>query len=170
MRSMVHKAAAQVQETRKIRLFKSYHADYKDGERRRDFLYVKDAVDMTLHLAEHHETTGLFNIGSGSAHTWLDLAASVCRVLGRKPTIEFIDMPENLRARYQYFTRADIRKLRATGYARMPTPLDVAVQDYVVNYLLPGCALGENDSCSVKSQSSRNEVCALPSSRRKEGG
>ncbi|MBX3301525.1 MAG: ADP-glyceromanno-heptose 6-epimerase [Nitrospira sp.] len=167
MRSMVHKAALQVQTTNKIKLFKSYRAEYRDGEQQRDFLYVKDAVDMTLHLAAHTKATGLFNIGSGIAHTWLDLASSVCRALGREPVIEFIDMPTDLRASYQYFTRADIGKLRATGYARSPTPLDAAVQDYVVNYLLPGCMLGGNGSGSVMSESHRRHARTRPSSRRK---
>jgi ADP-L-glycero-D-manno-heptose 6-epimerase len=111
---------------------------------------VKDAVDMTLHLAEHHRATGLFNIGSGVAHTWLDLALSVCHALQRQPAVEFIDMPMGLRTRYQYFTQADIGKLRATGYTCSPTPLDTAVQDYVVNYLLSGNVLEPKDSETVE--------------------
>lgn len=146
MRSMVHKATAQLQEAGKIQLFKSYHDEYRDGEQRRDFLYVKDAVDMTLYLAEHHQAIGLFNIGSGHAHTWLDLASSVCRALRRKPAIEFVDMPIELRSRYQYFTQADIQKLCMTGYVHSPTPLDIAVQDYVVNYLMSGSVLSPTDS------------------------
>lgn len=167
MRSMVHKATAQLQEIGKIRLFKSYHAGYRDGEQRRDFLYVKDAVDMTLYLAEHHQATGLFNIGSGRAHTWLDLAASVCRAVRRKPAIEFIEMPMELRARYQYFTQADIQKLRATGYVRSPTPLDTAVQDYVVNYLMSGSVLSSTDSGTVDLKLPLQEAHArVPPSRR----
>lgn len=158
MRSMVYKATAQVQETGKIQLFKSYRGEYRDGEQRRDFLYVKDAVDMTLHLAERRDTTGLFNIGSGLAHTWLDLASSVCRALGRQPAVEFIEMPMDLRTRYQYFTQADIGKLRATGYARTPTRLDTAVQDYVVNYLVPGAVLGSEEPGSITTELQRQQA------------
>ncbi|MCS6897642.1 MAG: NAD-dependent epimerase/dehydratase family protein, partial [Nitrospira sp.] len=133
----VHKATAQAQAEGAIRLFKSYRPEYRDGEQRRDFLYVKDAVAMTLHLAAHPTAAGLFNIGSGVAHTWKELALCVFRALGREPSIEFIEMPEELRLRYQYFTRADIGKLRATGYKSPITPLDDAVRDYVSNYLVP---------------------------------
>lgn len=137
MRSVVHKATAQAQVEGTIRLFKSYRREYQDGEQQRDFLYVKDAVDMTLHLAAHPMASGLFNVGSGVAHTWKQLAMALFRALGKEPRIEFIEMPEDLRPRYQYFTKADIGKLRATGYDRPITPLDVAVHDYVSNYLVP---------------------------------
>jgi ADP-L-glycero-D-manno-heptose 6-epimerase len=104
-------------------------------------LYVKDAVAMTLHLAAHPTASGLFNIGSGEAHTWKELALAVFRALEKAPRIEFIDMPEELRPRYQYYTKADIGKLRATGYDRPVTPLDDAVRDYVSNYLVPNRVL-----------------------------
>lgn len=146
MRSMAHKATMQVQTAGTIQLFKSYRPEFKDGEQQRDFLYIKDAVEMTLHLATHREAVGLFNIGSGVAHTWLELASSVCRAMNRTLAIEFIDMPMELRARYQYFTQADIRRLRATGYSRCPMSLDIAVQDYVVNYLEGGRVLGSEES------------------------
>lgn len=155
MRSMVHKATGQMQTIGKIRLFKSYREGCKDGEQQRDFLYIKDAVDMTLHLASHRTASGLFNIGSGIAHTWRDLAVAVCQALGRKLEIEFIEMPAGLRTRYQYFTRADIGKLRATGYGRASTPLDAAVRDYVLNYLLPGSVLSLNGVASTDSVSFR---------------
>jgi ADP-L-glycero-D-manno-heptose 6-epimerase len=137
MRSVVNKATAQAQAEGTIRLFKSYRREYQDGEQQRDFLYVKDAVAMTLYLADHPTAAGLFNIGSGEAHTWKQLALSVFRALGKEPKIEFIDMPENLRSRYQYYTKADIGKLRATGYDRPMISLDLAVRDYVSNYLVP---------------------------------
>lgn len=136
MRSVVNKATAQAQVEGTIRLFKSYRREYQDGEQQRDFLYVKDAVAMTLHLAAHPTAAGLFNIGSGVAHTWKQLALSVFRALGKEPRIDFIDMPEELRSRYQYYTKADIGKLRATGYEHPVTPLDDAVRDYVRNYLV----------------------------------
>lgn len=141
MRSVVNKATQQAQATGRVELFKSYRPEYRDGQQKRDFLYVKDAVDMTLHLAEKSQTAGLFNIGSGVAHSWLELTAAVFKALERKPAIDFIDMPTDLRPKYQYFTQAAIEKLRATGYTRPITPLHDAVQDYVVNYLMPGALL-----------------------------
>lgn len=138
MRSVVNKAYGEVLETGRIHLFKSYRPEYKDGEQKRDFLYVKDAVFMTLFLAANVKASGLFNIGSGKAHTWLDLAQAVFAALGKPPRIEFIDMPQELRAKYQYFTQADLSKLREAGYHEPVTPLQDAVSDYVKNYLVPG--------------------------------
>jgi ADP-L-glycero-D-manno-heptose 6-epimerase len=144
MRSLVHKAYGQILATGRVQLFKSYKPQFRDGEQRRDFLYVKDAVEMTLHFAEEATGAGgLFNLGSGEAHSWLELTSAIFAALGRKPRIEFIEMPEVLRDRYQYFTQADVAKLRKTGYVREATPLDQAVQDYVRNYLMPGKRLGE---------------------------
>ncbi len=144
MRSLVHKAYQQILADGRVRLFKSHRPDYRDGEQRRDFLYVKDAVEMTLHFAEQAVAAGgLYNLGSGEARTWLELVTAIFAALGRPPAIEFIDMPPQLRERYQYFTQADISKLRATGYTRPVTPLAEAVRDYVTNYLVPDHRLGE---------------------------
>lgn len=143
MRSLVNKSFAQVMHTGVIRLFKSYRPEYADGEQRRDFLYVKDAVRMTLHLAETPQAAGIFNIGSGKAHTWNELAHAIFSALGREPRIEYIEMPEAIRDKYQYFTEANIEKLQSTGYMLPITPLAEAVRDYVRNYLVPGAALGE---------------------------
>lgn len=137
MRSLVHKSFAQVKKEGVIRLFKSYRPDYQDGEQKRDFLYVKDAVAMTLHLAASKKAGGLYNIGSGAARTWIDLANAVFAALERKPKIEFIEMPETIRDKYQYFTQANIARLRATGYRAPVTSLEAAVADYVRNYLEP---------------------------------
>jgi ADP-L-glycero-D-manno-heptose 6-epimerase len=137
MRSLVHKSTAQVQAEGVIRLFKSYRPDYRDGEQKRDFLYVKDAVAMTLHLAASKKAGGLFNIGSGKARTWQDLARAVFVALKRKPKIEFIEMPEVIRDKYQYFTEANLGRLRAAGYTAPVTSLEDAVSDYVRNYLMP---------------------------------
>jgi ADP-L-glycero-D-manno-heptose 6-epimerase len=145
MRSVVNKSFAQVMQTGVIRLFKSYRPEYADGEQQRDFLYVKDAVRMTLHLAENRQAAGIFNIGSGKAHTWNELARSIFSALDREPRIEYIEMPEAIRDKYQYFTEAKIEKLRSTGYTQAITPLAEAVRDYVQNYLVPGKALGEAD-------------------------
>lgn len=143
MRSLVNKAYQQILTTGRVQLFKSHKPEYRDGEQMRDFLYVKDAVEMTLHFAETAPTAGgLYNLGSGEANTWVTLTRAIFAALGREPSIEFIDMPEVLRGKYQYFTRADIGKLRATGYTRPMTSLPESVRDYVQNYLVPGKKLG----------------------------
>ena len=138
MRSLVSKAFDQLKQTGKIELFKSYKPEFRDGEQKRDFLYVKDAVDMTIHLAIRQGATGLFNLGSGQARTWIDLATAIFAALGKKPEIEFIEMPDVLRGKYQYFTQANIAKIMATGYQGPRYSLETAVADYVQNYLVPG--------------------------------
>jgi ADP-L-glycero-D-manno-heptose 6-epimerase len=143
MRSVVCKSCADVLRTGVIRLFKSYRPEYQDGEQRRDFLYVKDAVDMTLHLAANTTANGLFNIGSGHARTWNDLARALFAALGREPRIEYVEMPESIRDKYQYFTQADVRKLLGTGYDRPMTSLEDAVRDYALNYLVPGKTIAQ---------------------------
>ena len=135
MRSVILKAFEQIKQTGKMRLFKSYRAEYADGEQKRDFLYVKDAVDMTLFFLDNPKTCGIFNIGSGAARTWNELANSIFKALGKKPNIEYIDMPEALKERYQYFTEADMSKLRSAGYDKNITPLGESARDYVQNYL-----------------------------------
>jgi ADP-L-glycero-D-manno-heptose 6-epimerase len=142
MRSLVCKSYADVLKSGVIRLFKSHRPEYRDGEQRRDFLYVKDAVAMTLHLVANPTANGIFNIGSGQARSWNDLARAVFTALGREPHIEYIDMPEAIRDKYQYFTQANIHKLLAAGYAQPITSLEDAVLDYVVNYLVPGRTVG----------------------------
>lgn len=143
MRSLVNKAYDQICDTGKVCLFKSHRSDYADGEQMRDFLYVKDAVEMTIQLAERPLGGGLFNLGSGRAHTWIDLANAIFAALGIPPNIEFVDMPDQLRDKYQYFTQADISKLRAAGFKSEITPLNDAVADYVVNYMIPDKRLGD---------------------------
>ncbi|MEI8233647.1 MAG: ADP-glyceromanno-heptose 6-epimerase [Verrucomicrobiota bacterium] len=143
MRSLVHKSTAQVRESGLIRLFKSHRPDFADGEQKRDFLYVKDAVAITLHLAATTRANGLFNVGSGEAHSWNELARAVFSALGLPPRIEYIDMPEALRGKYQYFTQANIGKVRAAGYDRPITTLAEAVHDYVTRYLVPDRRLGD---------------------------
>ena len=137
MRSLVNKAYDQVLETGKIRLFKSYKPMIRDGEQKRDFLYVKDAVDMTIHLAVTRSANGLYNLGSGEARTWIDLANAVFAALSMPPQVEFIEMPEVIREKYQYFTEAKMGKLQATGYQGPRFTLEQAVADYVQNYLVP---------------------------------
>ena len=143
MRSLVCKAYDQIVATGRIRLFKSYKPEYEDGAQMRDFVYVKDAVDMTLHLAETTSAAGLYNVGAGVARTWIDLASALFDALGIAPEIEFIEMPESIRNQYQYYTCADISKLRSTGYDAPTTPLEDAIRDYAVNYLRVGRRLGD---------------------------
>ncbi|HBJ84043.1 MAG TPA: ADP-glyceromanno-heptose 6-epimerase [Verrucomicrobiales bacterium] len=143
MRSLVHKACGQILATGKVQLFKSHRPDYQDGEQMRDFLYVKDAIRMTLHLAETPSAGGLFNLGSGKAHTWVELATAIFTALGKQPNIEFIDMPDHLQSKYQYYTCADIAKLRASGFTQEITALTEAVRDYVQGYLVPDKRLGD---------------------------
>ena len=145
MRSVVLRCYEQITADGRMRLFRSYRPEYRDGEQMRDFLYVKDAADMVLFLADRPDATGLFNIGSGRAETWNALAAAAFAALDRPVNIEYIDMPESLRDRYQYYTRAEMGKLRALGYDREPTPLRDAVADYIRNYLIPGRFLGDGD-------------------------
>ena len=143
MRSLVNKAYRQILTSGEVGLFKSYKPEFKDGEQKRDFLYVKDAVEMTLHFPEKATGAGgLYNLGCGEAQSWVTLATAIFSALGRKPAIKFIEMPAELQGKYQYFTQADITKLRSTGYARPMTPLSAAVADYVRNYLVPGKTLG----------------------------
>ena len=144
MRSLVNKAYEQIRTTGRVGLFKSYHPDFKDGEQMRDFLYVKDAVEMTLHFAESATTAGgLFNLGSGNANTWLTLTRAIFTALNLPPKIDFIEMPEALKGKYQYYTKADITKLRNAGYRRAMTPIEDAIRDYVQNYLATNRRLGD---------------------------
>jgi ADP-L-glycero-D-manno-heptose 6-epimerase len=142
MRSLVNKAFDQITTTGKLQLFKSAHPDYKDGEFGRDFVYVKDAVEMTLFFMES-DTGGLFNVGSGRMNTWNALADAIFSALEKLRNVEFIQMPEHLRDRYQYHTQADLMRLRTAGYSSESTPLVEAVADYVRNYLMPGKHLGD---------------------------
>jgi ADP-L-glycero-D-manno-heptose 6-epimerase len=145
MRSMVHRAYEQIRASGTVSLFRSYRPDFKDGEQLRDFLYVKDAVAMTVHLAATAPAHGIFNLGSGHAHTWLDLVTPVFKACSLPPRIEFIDMPAAIRPQYQYHTCASIERLRAAGYSQPATPLDVAVTEYVQQYLIPDCRLGDEN-------------------------
>ena len=142
MRSVVSKAYQQICETGKMTLFKSHHPDYEDGKQMRDFLYVKDAVNMTLWLASNEKVNGLFNLGSGQARTWLDLGHSIFKALNQTPNIEFLDMPEILREKYQYFTEANIEKIRSAGFNLPLFTLETGVIDYVQQYLQKGKRLG----------------------------
>ena len=143
MRSVVLKGFQQIVSSGKIKLFKSYRKEYGDGEQVRDFLYVKDAVDMTLFFLEKRTIGGLYNIGSGAANKWNDLAAAIFKALGKSPDVEYVEMPETVREKYQYYTRADISKIGKAGFTKPLTSLDESVADYVKNYLATHKRLGE---------------------------
>ena len=137
MRSLVSKAFEQITLSGEMTLFKSYDSNFADGEQMRDFLYVKDAVDMTIWLAENIDACGIFNLGSGKARTWLDLANSIFSSMQKETQIKFVEMPLYIRDKYQYFTEAKISKLKATGFDNKQHSLEDAVNDYVKNYLEP---------------------------------
>lgn len=141
MRSVVHKAFEQVRDSGKVRLFKSRSPEYKDGEQMRDFVYIKDAVDMTLHFLNNKQS-GLFNVGAGKARTWNDLVTSLFRAMEKPVNIEYIDLPEHLADKYQYFTQANLNKMKLAGYNSNITSLEDGVNDYVKNYLLKDLYLG----------------------------
>ncbi|MBN2455353.1 MAG: ADP-glyceromanno-heptose 6-epimerase [Sedimentisphaerales bacterium] len=135
MRSFVLKAFEQINATGKVRLFKSHKSEYKDGEQLRDFIYIKDAVEMTLFFLDNPKVNGLFNIGTATARNWNDLVKAVFDAMGKKPNIEYMDMPDSIRNQYQYYTCADITKLRNAGYKKPTTLLEDAIKDYVQNFL-----------------------------------
>jgi len=142
MRSVVHKAFEQIRDTGKVKLFKSLNPKYKDGEQLRDFIYIKDAVEMTLFFLDKPKTNGLFNLGTGKARTWNDLVTAIFRSLNKPVSIEYIDLPEHLRAKYQYFTEAKMEKIKKAGHNIPVTSLEDGVADYVKNYLLGPQYLG----------------------------
>jgi ADP-L-glycero-D-manno-heptose 6-epimerase len=135
MMSVVCKAHRQIRETGRMRLFRSQRPEYSDGGQMRDFVYVKDCVDILWWLLEHPEASGIINVGTGIARTWNDLAGAVFAAMGRAADIEYVDMPESIRDKYQYLTRADMGKLRRMGYAAPFSTLEDAVRDYVAGYL-----------------------------------
>jgi ADP-L-glycero-D-manno-heptose 6-epimerase len=135
MRSVVSKAYDEILRTGRLSLFKSHREGVADGEQRRDFIFVADAVDVTLHFLGEGTAGGLLNCGTGVARTWLDLGNAVFASLGRTPNIEFVDMPAHLREKYQYFTQADPAKLRAAGYDGTFHTLEEGVDEYVRGYL-----------------------------------
>jgi ADP-L-glycero-D-manno-heptose 6-epimerase len=131
MASMGYHWVNQIRDTGVARLFKSYKAGVADGHQQRDFIDVHDAVDATIHLMSAPHPGGLYNIGTGVARPFADLAAACFHALGREPRLEYIDMPEALRPQYQYFTRATVDKLRATGFTRPMNDLTQGIARYV---------------------------------------
>lgn len=135
-KSVVNQIVPQASVGAAVRLFRSYNEKYADGQQMRDMIYVKDVADVIVWSVEHPEVSGLFNLGTGKARSYNDMANAVFAALGKQPHISYIDMPEELRNNYQYFTEAKMDKLRAAGYTKEFTSLEDGVKDYVQNYLL----------------------------------
>lgn len=138
MASVIFHAYNQIKETGKMKLFRSHRDDYKDGEQLRDFIYVKDVIDVLYFFMQEQPENGLFNIGQGKARTFNDLVQNTFKSMNLDGNIEYIDTPEDIRDKYQYFTEANIEKLRSTGYKKQFHTLEEGIEDYVKNYLIPG--------------------------------
>ncbi|MFH2138720.1 MAG: ADP-glyceromanno-heptose 6-epimerase [Candidatus Omnitrophota bacterium] len=138
MMSIVCKKFHEVAEQGCIRLFKSYNDDYKHGEQKRDFIYVKDAVEVMYYFFTNPDKAGIFNLGTGKAQSWNDLSAAMFKALDKKPKIEYIDMPEYLRPKYQYFTQGVMDKAKTAGAPVNFRTLEESVKDYITNYLKEG--------------------------------
>jgi ADP-L-glycero-D-manno-heptose 6-epimerase len=138
MMSVIARNFEALQRGEPMRLFKSYRKDFADGGQLRDFVYVRDCVEVVLWLLESPRVSGLFNVGSGAARSWLDLAHAMFKALGREPRIEFIDMPPSLIEKYQYFTEAGLERLRAAGCTKAFTTLEAGAADYIQSYLTRG--------------------------------
>jgi ADP-L-glycero-D-manno-heptose 6-epimerase len=135
MASVIFHSFNQITSTGKVKLFRSHNPNYKDGGQLRDFVYVKDVVDVIVFLFEKQPKSGIYNLGSGKARSFSDLANATFKALGKTPNIEFIDTPIDIRDKYQYFTEANMTKLKAAGYSKPFTSLEAGVEDYVKNYL-----------------------------------
>jgi len=137
MASVIFHAYNQIKETGKMKLFRSHREDYKDGEQLRDFIYVKDVIDVLYFFMKKQPKNGLFNIGQGKARTFNDLVQNTFKSMNINGKIEYIDTPEDIRDKYQYFTEADIEKLRSVGYNKPFHTLEKGIEDYVKNFLIP---------------------------------
>jgi ADP-L-glycero-D-manno-heptose 6-epimerase len=138
MASVMFHSFNQIRESGKIKLFRSHNPDYKDGEQLRDFIYVKDVTDVLLFFMLHRKDSGIYNLGSGTTNTFLHLAKNMFKSLDVPENIEFIDTPLNIRDKYQYYTKANMSKLRSIGYSKSFTLLEEGINDYVKNYLISG--------------------------------
>lgn len=136
MASVIMHAFNQIQEKGQVKLFKSHNPKYKDGEQLRDFVYVKDVVEVCYFFLHHRKNSGIYNLGSGKARTFLDLVKNTFSSLNKTPTIEFVDTPIDIRDKYQYFTEANMSKLKSIGYSKPFHTLEEGVKDYVKNYLV----------------------------------
>ncbi len=130
MRSVIAKSYGRVVSEGKISLFKSYKKEYAHGEQKRDFIYVKDAVDVMMHFFDNPAVSGLYNVGTGMARSWNDVAHALFKAVGKKPEITYVEMPENLKSKYQYFTQAEMGKLRQSGFKKKFMSLEDSVAEY----------------------------------------
>lgn len=137
MASVIFHAFNQIRTTGKVKLFKSHRHDFRDGQQLRDFIYVRDVAKVCCWMMHHTIPSGLYNLGTGKARSFEDLAKATFAGMGQEPRIEYIDMPEDIRDKYQYFTEADMQKLREAGYTDAFTSLEEGVKDYVENFLIP---------------------------------
>lgn len=137
MASVIFHSFNQISATGKMKLFRSHNPKFTDGGQMRDFVYVKDLCDVMLFLMESRKNSGIYNMGTGKARTFLDLTKATFKAMGVKEDISFIDTPEDIRDKYQYFTEANMGKLRSIGYTKPFTTLEDGVTDYVKNYLIP---------------------------------
>lgn len=137
MASVIFHTYNQIIKTASMKLFESHNPQFKDGEQMRDFVYVKDVVNVLYFLMHHRKDSGIYNLGSGIARTFLDLAKNTFRAMDKEPAISFIPTPEDIRGTYQYFTQAKMDKLRAIGYVAPFFSLEEGISDYVKNYLIP---------------------------------
>jgi ADP-L-glycero-D-manno-heptose 6-epimerase len=136
MASVIFHAFNQIQEKGQVKLFRSHNPNYKDGEQLRDFVYVKDVVEVCLFLLNHRKNSGIYNLGSGKARTFLDLVKNTFIGVNKVPNIDFVDTPIDIRDKYQYFTEANMSKLKSIGYSKPFHSLEEGVQDYVKNHLV----------------------------------
>jgi ADP-L-glycero-D-manno-heptose 6-epimerase len=139
MASVIFHSFNQVRSTGKVKLFKSHRPDFKNGQQLRDFIYVEDVAKVCYWLMNNNVPSGLYNLGTGKARSFEDLAKATFAAMGKEPVIDYIDMPEDIRDKYQYFTEASMSKLKNAGYTKEFYSLEEGVSDYVKNYLLPGC-------------------------------
>jgi len=135
MASVVFHAFNQINDTRKMNLFKSHHPDFLDGEQCRDFIFVKDVVDVLYYLMHYRKNSGIYNLGTGKARTFRDLTQATFKAMDREENINFIETPIDIRDKYQYFTEANMQKLRSIGYTKNFTSLEDGIADYVRNFL-----------------------------------
>lgn len=137
MASVIWHAFRQINETGSLRLFKSHRPDYADGQQMRDFIYVKDLVSVCVFLMEHRKNSGIYNLGTGIARSFNDLGKSTFVAMGKEVNINYIDTPADIRDKYQYFTEANMNKLKSIGYDKPFYTLEEGVKEYVQNYLIP---------------------------------
>ena len=140
MASVIFQAFNTITETGKMKLFRSHHPDFKDGEQARDFIYVEDIAKVIMFFMNHRKDSGIYNVGTGKACTYLSLTKAVFKSMQLEAKIDFVDTPDDLRGKYQYYTCANIEKLKSIGYNHSFTDLEAGIDDYVTNYLIPGNA------------------------------